>query len=127
MRCKCRENNRRSRAGQRGKRLLTRATASCSHEHGNKLHRNPKQLAVTRPPSKKRFRDPTIFSLSCSMAAEREVLREQLEFYFSDSNYPRDKFLRAEASKHDGCTRSFWPFHWIINLVFSFLRGFLRP
>jgi hypothetical protein len=26
-------------------------------------------------------------------------IKKQVEFYFSDSNYPRDKFLRTEASK----------------------------
>jgi lupus La protein len=30
--------------------------------------------------------------------ASSKVLK-QIEFYFSDSNFPRDKFLRAEASK----------------------------
>lgn len=29
-------------------------------------------------------------------------LREQLEFYFSDSNYARDKFMIARASENDG-------------------------
>eukprot|EP00698_Gefionella_okellyi_P018661 TRINITY_DN5624_c0_g1_i1.p1 TRINITY_DN5624_c0_g1~~TRINITY_DN5624_c0_g1_i1.p1 ORF type:complete len:339 (+),score=60.95 TRINITY_DN5624_c0_g1_i1:55-1071(+) len=28
-----------------------------------------------------------------------EKIRKQVEFYFSDSNYPRDKFLRGEAAK----------------------------
>jgi len=29
-------------------------------------------------------------------------LKAQFEFYFSDSNYPKDKFLRAKASENDG-------------------------
>jgi len=29
-------------------------------------------------------------------------LKKQLEFYFSDSNYPRDKFLRGKAAENDG-------------------------
>jgi lupus La protein len=27
-------------------------------------------------------------------------IKKQVEFYFSDGNYPRDKFLRAEAAKN---------------------------
>lgn len=38
-------------------------------------------------------------------------LKQQIEFYFSDSNYPRDKFLRAKAAENDGCTRLLMP--WI--------------
>jgi hypothetical protein len=35
-------------------------------------------------------------------------IRKQVEFYFSDSNYPRDKFMLDVAGKNDGCTsRSF--------------------
>jgi len=29
----------------------------------------------------------------------KKKIKEQMEFYFSDSNFPRDKFLRAEAAK----------------------------
>jgi hypothetical protein len=32
----------------------------------------------------------------------RQVLR-QVEFYFSDSNLPRDKFLRAKTEENEGC------------------------
>ena len=36
--------------------------------------------------------------------AEPAKVKKQVEFYFSDSNFPRDKFLRTEASKDpDGC------------------------
>ncbi|ELA41911.1 uncharacterized protein VICG_01095 [Vittaforma corneae ATCC 50505] len=31
-----------------------------------------------------------------------EKLKEQIEFYFSDSNYSRDKFMIAKASENDG-------------------------
>jgi hypothetical protein len=31
-------------------------------------------------------------------------IKKQVEFYFSDSNYPKDKFLRAQAALNDeGC------------------------
>jgi len=30
-----------------------------------------------------------------------QALQKQLEFYFSDSNYPRDKFMRAHAAKSE--------------------------
>jgi len=33
----------------------------------------------------------------------KAVLR-QVEFYFSDSNYPKDKFLRTKAAENDDCT-----------------------
>ncbi len=37
------------------------------------------------------------------MASEAQILK-QVEFYFSDSNYPRDKFLRGCAAKNEkGC------------------------
>jgi len=32
-----------------------------------------------------------------------DKIKAQLQFYFSDSNYPRDKFLRAKAAEGDGC------------------------
>jgi lupus La protein len=31
-----------------------------------------------------------------------EKVKAQLQFYFSDSNYPRDKFLRGKAAENDG-------------------------
>lgn len=31
-------------------------------------------------------------------------VKKQVEFYFSDSNYPRDKFMKETAEKNDGCT-----------------------
>lgn len=35
---------------------------------------------------------------------DKAKIKKQVEFYFSDSNFPRDKFLRTEASKDpDGC------------------------
>lgn len=37
-------------------------------------------------------------------APDPAKVKKQVEFYFSDSNFPRDKFLRTEASKDpDGC------------------------
>jgi lupus La protein len=38
------------------------------------------------------------------MADLKEKILKQVEFYFSDSNYPKDKFLRTQAA-HDeeGC------------------------
>ena len=38
--------------------------------------------------------------------ARTELLRnvlQQVEFYFSDSNYPKDKFLRGKAAENDDC------------------------
>lgn len=33
-------------------------------------------------------------------------IREQIEFYFSDSNFPRDKFLRSKAAlNEEGCKK----------------------
>jgi len=29
---------------------------------------------------------------------------KQVEFYFSDSNFPRDRFLKDLANKNEGCT-----------------------
>jgi hypothetical protein len=37
-------------------------------------------------------------------SATPEAIKAQVEFYFSDSNFPRDRFLRTEASKDpNGC------------------------
>lgn len=37
--------------------------------------------------------------------SDQARIKKQVEFYFSDSNFPRDKFLRTESSKDpDGCT-----------------------
>lgn len=56
--------------------------------------------------------------------AEPKDIKKQVEFYFSDSNFPRDKFLRTEASKDpDGCMvvfvledkRLHWRFQWCVN------------
>lgn len=38
-------------------------------------------------------------SSGASLSEEGKKVLKQIEFYFSDSNFPRDKFLRAEASK----------------------------
>jgi hypothetical protein len=36
--------------------------------------------------------------------ATLDTVRKQVEFYFSDSNYPKDKFLRSQAAQNDeGC------------------------
>lgn len=36
--------------------------------------------------------------------ALKNSIRKQVEFYFSDSNYPKDKFLRSQAAQNDqGC------------------------
>lgn len=35
------------------------------------------------------------------MASDEAKLLKQIEFYFSDSNYPKDKFLRAQASQNE--------------------------
>lgn len=45
-------------------------------------------------------------------------IKRQIEFYFSDSNYRRDKWLQEEAAKHpEGCTdRSTWPLIFIESL-----------
>ena len=38
------------------------------------------------------------------MADLKEKIQKQIEFYFSDSNYPRDKFLRSLAAQNEeGC------------------------
>jgi len=34
-----------------------------------------------------------------STPVDTKALREQIEFYFSDSNFPGDKFLQGEAAK----------------------------
>lgn len=34
---------------------------------------------------------------------EAHKLKKQIEFYFSNSNYPRDKFLRGVAAQNNGC------------------------
>eukprot|EP01096_Ripella_sp_DP13-Kostka_P012640 TRINITY_DN532_c0_g1_i4.p1 TRINITY_DN532_c0_g1~~TRINITY_DN532_c0_g1_i4.p1 ORF type:complete len:356 (-),score=192.31 TRINITY_DN532_c0_g1_i4:207-1202(-) len=39
---------------------------------------------------------------SSSSAVDMVKLKEQIEFYFDDSNYPKDKFLRAKAGENDG-------------------------
>jgi hypothetical protein len=31
-------------------------------------------------------------------------IKKQVEFYFGDSNYSRDKFMQETAGKNDGCT-----------------------
>lgn len=33
-----------------------------------------------------------------------EKIKKQVEFYFGDSNYPRDRFMKETAEKNDGCT-----------------------
>jgi hypothetical protein len=34
----------------------------------------------------------------------QDKVREQVEFYFSDSNFPKDKFLRSQAAQNEeGC------------------------
>jgi len=35
-------------------------------------------------------------------SSDAQKLKKQLEFYFSNSNYPRDKFLRGVAAENDG-------------------------
>jgi lupus La protein len=35
-------------------------------------------------------------------STEAKKLKQQIEFYFSDSNFPRDKFLRNKAAENDG-------------------------
>lgn len=38
---------------------------------------------------------------------EKAKILNQMEFYFGDSNYPRDKFLQQEAQQSpDNCTSS---------------------
>lgn len=32
----------------------------------------------------------------------------QIEYYFSDANYPKDKFLLEQAAKNDGCMETFF-------------------
>lgn len=43
----------------------------------------------------------------CIAAAEPgdhlHAVRKQIEFYFSDSNYPRDRHLLEKASENNGC------------------------
>jgi lupus La protein len=36
-------------------------------------------------------------------STQAQKLKKQLEFYFSDSNFPRDRFLRSKAAENDGC------------------------
>lgn len=39
---------------------------------------------------------------ACDELAQK--IRKQVEFYFNDSNFPKDKFLRGEAEKNpEGC------------------------
>jgi len=57
-------------------------------------------------------------------------IKKQVEFYFSDSNFPKDKFLRAESEKHaEGCiltSLSPFTFPFFFFLVFSLnLQTFL--
>jgi len=33
---------------------------------------------------------------------QTQALKKQIEFYFSDSNYPRDKFMRITAAENNG-------------------------
>lgn len=33
---------------------------------------------------------------------QTQALKKQIEFYFSDSNYPRDKFMRTTAAENNG-------------------------
>lgn len=45
----------------------------------------------------------------------KDAVRKQVEFYFSDSNYPKDKFLRSQAAQNDG--------GWVpINIISTFTR-----
>ena len=46
------------------------------------------------------WKDEGVWSLSMSTL---DAVAKQLEFYFSNSNYPRDKFLRKAAAENDGC------------------------
>ena len=37
--------------------------------------------------------------------SDQARIKKQVEFYFSDANFPRDKFLISESAKDpDGCT-----------------------
>lgn len=31
-------------------------------------------------------------------------LKEQIEFYFGEANYPTDKWMNLTAAEHEGCT-----------------------
>jgi len=47
--------------------------------------------------------------------ATKDTVRKQVEFYFSDSNYPKDKFLRSQAAQNDG--------GWVsISIIATFTR-----
>jgi hypothetical protein len=35
-------------------------------------------------------------------------VKKQVEFYFSDNNFVRDKFLRAETAKNKDGVRAIW-------------------
>ena len=59
----------------------------------------------------------------------RERIIQQIEFYFSDSNFPKDKFLRTTATMHpDGCKKEFEEekkkkLHFIHFDIFPFLNS----
>lgn len=62
----------------------------------------PRQPPMEKPPAAAApaAAEPVVVSDS-----EKAKIKKQVEFYFSDSNFPRDKFLRTESSKDpDGCT-----------------------
>lgn len=49
--------------------------------------------------------DFSLFSLLSDLASPlAQKLYKQIDFYFSDSNYPKDKFLRETADANEGCT-----------------------
>lgn len=50
--------------------------------------------------------EETTCSRRPQIMADKVAIKTQLDFYFSDSNYPRDKFLRSTAAQHDGCAFS---------------------
>jgi len=52
--------------------------------------------------------------MATGSALSNKILK-QVEFYFSDSNYPRDKFLRAQAAQNE---EGFVP----INVIATFSR-----
>jgi hypothetical protein len=51
---------------------------------------------------------------------ESKSLKEQIEYYFGDENYPHDKYLRKQANAH-GCTLALpnlFPLYYIIYMHF---------
>jgi hypothetical protein len=64
----------------------------------------PKVVAAAEEPSAKKAKVDLDLNLQDITPAK---IKKQIEYYFSDSNYRRDKWLQEEAAKHpEGCTAS---------------------